>query len=828
MLLSIPIFSACYRSISQARPFLIASPQTPTLSIPSEGQHSNLLVITSTSPSNSEAETFPAPSTPSPESTNPTPTIQTTPTLAVTLPPIQASSTAYTLTHPTSETLARFQLSRSSQFLYSNTSIDALLYPTFHTLLNYEWDISYIPGIDYNQIMPMIPNFYDHSQGRLTNTMLMDVIGDLVVSQLNEESYLLEDRGNFSLAEFSGRSYRVDIDEDSRPEWLIQVQNPDGYYLGEDSFWITLDQQVNNQYKPLENQIPWQYGFSSIENPKGVITDLTGDGLTDIAIAEQTPQAGGDNITIHIAQGSPHGFATITPSIDLEKSDLPGASTEIFEWVFPPGEEIPFLRVQTSTQSSGWPCKIETQSEYFWVGGLFQAIESEPEIPNTPSCAIAQALEEGFKSDYPAAIQLLEKALHNPSGLSNEEQIFILYRLALDQLLENQQEAAVKYLDDISKLANSGSSEIAQVLHDRIEPLLVQETLTPYRLCLAAESLSAIDTNTLWDPIGGIRSYPYVGYTQGYPTPLCDTYQFQVEYLNASFPDPQAGFPADLKADGFPFLSSLDLYSSDSESYWLLVTEDNDLNLIFDPTQISRREPDRVVSILGFENGRWERVYSSPLSESTYFNLIDLTGDRAIDFGFAQSALNPDWNPCEIDQTPYDLFVISSLEKGWLIPFSDAFCLPAGEDPDFASILVDKDHDGTIDLIANTLEEELFDLRLLAETNGPESITNNWYKMLYRTANIDYILTELTNQLLSTSDQMPIRKEIQVYLNRWQPQSELERYILAHLTYLFALQYEMTGDFKNARDHFYQVWQAYPDTVWANLASTRLDFEHKP
>lgn len=823
LLFSIPIFSACYKSLPQSLPLEIALPQTPTLTGTTGGQEYDFVTPSSTPDQNSVAEITPTQVLSSTEATTFNPTIQSTPTLAVTLPPIPADPSIITLTHPAALTLAHIQLSRSSQILYSNTPIDALLYPAYHDILDYEWKHSYTPGVDFDQILAIIPNFYDHSQGRLTENMLKDVIGDFVVAKLNEQTYPLEDRGTYTLTGFSGRSYRVEIDGDPLSEWLIHIQNPDGYYLGEDSFWVTLDQGDENQYLRLENEVPWQYGFSSVDNPRGVIADLTGDGLTDIAISDQTPLSSGAFQTIHIAKGSAQGFSIITPSIEIETSDLPDTSTTVYEWVLPTEGKLPYLRVETSTQTPGWPCQIMATAEYHWAGAEFQAIDSTPQIPVTTSCAIAQALQESSASNYPGAIQWLETALEHPSDSTAEVQVFILYRLALNHLLGGQNKIAEIYLDRIGEVARSGSTAIAPALNEQIETLQADKSLTAYRLCQAAESLVTIDKTTPWDPVRGIKTYAYTGFQQGYPTPLCDTYQLQIAFLNARFPNPQASFPTELKADGFPFLYALDLYSSDSDIYWMVITQDDDPHLLVSPNQTSQEKPGSVLSFLGNANGRWEVIFSTPLGDKPLYNLTDLTGDGVLDLGFAQPALNPDWNPCETNQIPYDLFVISAIEKRWLIPFSDAVCLSGGGEPEFPSILADADHDGVIDIIAITLKSELFDLRFLAETQGPISIPPNWHKLLYRTANIDYLLTELTNRLLSATDLVPMRKDIDLYLNRWQKQDELERYLQAQLTYLSALQCEMTGDFENAQVLFYQVWEAYPDTIWANLASTRLD-----
>lgn len=822
------LVTACFRSIPQFQLEQIVS-ATPKNQI----QINEIFLEMSPTPTPLETFILPRNQSPSPTIHPPltaysTSTPQPTPTIQVPLKLIQTGSSGYSLSYPSPEKLIKLQLSRSSQFLYSNTQIDELLYPSFHTIIDFEWKEVYPKFGDPTELVKLIPNYYDHINGRLTNSMLIDIIGDYFIHLLNVHQIRIENNKPFQVDEFSGIGYQLEIDGDLTPEWLIKIQNPNGYYLGEDSFWITIDQESVIQYRRLENQIPWQYGFSTLISPTENSTDLTGDHIPDIVVIDDSMNPGGPQFTAHIAMGSPQGFFSIPSSPLVDPLSAFKNSFVSYDWLISSETELPALELNTTSEIGSWPCKVIETKVIQWVDGIEQVKEYPPVIPDTADCDIAQSLESGSPGNYQVRIQVLNNALSHSDELIPEVRLFVIYRLALLHLLDNEKDKADYFLDQIDEIAKKGSPSIATSLMDEIRPLRSNQSLNPYHLCLAAEAISSFTPADPLDSSTQMKNISYIGFPEGYPTHLCDTYQMKADFLHWASPYPDDSLSDELTTAAIPYLQTMKLTNNPQNPLWIVILQDDLPENNLASLTLMENTPERFISVYGFLGDEWQEIHVSHNSAPVSINGKDLTKDGIVDFILAQPSRNNNGNPC-VGEELIDIFMITPVYEQWLIPFSVKICSPSPSFLDYEAILQDEDGNGIVDKVTQYYERHLFDLTLLGDINlaQPAILTQEWYPTLYSLTNKDYISTEFTKRTVSHNYDESLRSEIEHYLRRWDGDDQADKYIRAQLKYLLAIIFKREGDDESAALQYYDIWRHQPDTIWAYLASNRLQISNE-
>jgi len=750
-----------------------------------------------------------------------------TPTPLVYLPEIRGSSNQYSLQPPSPEILINLQLSRTSQFMYSNNAIDELLYPSFHDILDFEWRQSYTHSLFTADFINLIPSFYDHSRGRLTEQMLTDLIGDYVTQEFINNNLPLDDLSSYDKSGFQGKMYRVEIDGDSESEWLVGIKNWDGYYLGEGSFWITLDRNYDGKIRRLENQIPWQSGISTVGESKGFLGDLTGDGKDDIAILEEGPDAPTPLLQFHLAKGSKNGFESITSSINKNN----GMDEDIisYMWLTSPENLLPSLQITLTRKLLPWNCEIYSVKEYQWVNGDETVKDVESAKLNHPECLIALALDKEAAKDYEGAIQLLKLANNQKKSLSEETQVFLNFRLALLYLLENNQIPAEKYLRLIEEMTKQESVPIAVALHDQIYPLLQTEKIKPFDLCLAAEAIAKTSLKNMSRPDSVNIAYPYEGFEEGYPVALCDTREIMWKILSSIPIDMQEEIPEIIsKESGIPIAFSKRFSLSNAPSNWLVIIGDSNPGAFLDRSYPIDLASEQELQVYWYspEIG-WEPVTRLPAPmdfESLTWFSSDTTGDGIPEFGLALPAIQPEWANCTGNENPVTIFIITTLFETWPISLSTSYCQNQINSQDLRLLLGDKNRDGNVDIVAHYFDEELYDLSRLSEITPtiPGSIQIPGYKDLYKQTNKDFIITRLTDLLLHVNDKSSLRSEIEFYLNRWGTDDEIGRIIYDQLNYLLALSYRLDGDETKAVNLFFDIWSHQSASIWSYLASSQL------
>jgi hypothetical protein len=766
-----------------------------------------------------------------------------TPTLQVTLPTIEGDISRYTFRNPDPETLLKLQLSRTGQMVYSDTQVDKLLYPAFHDIIDYEWNNAYTQSLYSESLFEQIPNFYDHSRGRLTNQMLIDLISDHLTGIFNASNKFFEDKATYATNNFYGRIFPIEIDGDPLPEWLVEVKDESGFYLSSYSFWMTFDQNNDSGYRRLTNQIPWIWGISSLNELDFQLSDLTGDGMTDIALLESNCSIDTCNRRFHIAIGNKSGHYLISsiPNIVDDTGVFTTNWAEI-NWTISPVNMLPVLSI-TFFQDIGWGCVTAAVQEYQWMNGekqahsildkVYKRTDQSQQIEDIPDndahqgkCLIAKSLESSVESDLTEQINLLETSLNYFEDLALEDQVYLLYRLGLLHALDNDPERSMFYLNQIGILAEQNESTIANSLMTEIENIGSTHPYPPYNLCMAAEKISNPDIDASLNPLLEKVKYSYDGFEDGYPAPLCDIHTIASNYFRTLTIDPNQSPDQVLNEVGIPFRVIQKISPNPADPHWVITIETPGPPYPVDQENLSRLNTGGELLVYWFTKGKgWELIKTLPLSSAITYNLTDITGDNIIDFAFFLPDTSPESSLCTIDEKPIDIFMITKLGNDSYITFEDTICLKSHEIISFVYLYHDEDKDGIPEIIEKYFEENLFDLTLLPETeaNGQSAIYRKPYSELAIEINKDAILTDLTRRILKGSYSQDMINELEDYKELWGGDDPIGENIQAQINYLLALSYELNGERRKSVAYFYEIWANQPTTIWAYLASIHLE-----
>ncbi len=720
----------------------------------------------------------------------PTPTPTNTPTPFLILPPVQGEASNYRLVTPSPAFLLDFQIFNNLQET-NRVNLD---------VLRFEWQRVYTYSPELMDIVKRNSEHWSYSP-----EILISVVGDYVVEQFNQKGF------NFEEDYFWLDKNEIEIDQDSTPEWLVSIQNP---YLiwGDDTFSIVVDQIEDGHFTRLVDQLPWYYGYPEIRAKDEQLQDMDGDGVMDVVIFEEQNGFGLTKLDVHVAFGRSDGLYVTLPAI-TKYGDINTDSYgyEPLEWFLSPTNGLPVLKI-SEFRELPWGCRVITYTEYQWVGGTERSTFHDAGFPETPECAIARAQS----ADRRDAIQYLNFA-YNSGTLSPENQVFVLYQLALFHTLEGESWAAKNYLDALIDLADQ-QIPIADNLTEQIQPLLEEVNISPSKLCLASEAIAQDIPDQYWNALQGVLAYPYEGLSEGYPTPLCNISAIQQE-LNIIKFDPDVSPETSLKEKGIPVKLVAHVTFPDSTKMWLVVIEERE------PALISLGLGNVHTRVFGFTQKQgWQEIAQFFTSfDLIQLNLTDATGDGILDIAFAYP--NQSYPQCQEDETSYDISVLTALSENWIVFYGENdFCQPEGEPFNLLALLEDKNADGIVDWGVTLLEERDYDVALLAEIEPEQT----WYYGQDLAPLIERrdVIYDLTDQFFTSPTPALLRPDLEFYRTRWgtgdDPTSEQ---IYAHLTYLLALTYELEGGESQAVKLFYDIWTNHPDTLWAYLAAARLQLK---
>lgn len=746
------------------------------------------------------------------------------------LPGIESFPSDYTLKYPFPETILRLQLYQSSQLLSGYESSEWEKFVTVSEILDFIWKNAYAQHGYSSELYAMLPNYYDHSNGRASHQMLIDIIGDYLLEQLNQEEIHLTDRTAFWISDFWGTSYKVEIDNDSMPEWLLKIEDPTGFYLSQYTFWIALDQLYPGNFYRLINQTPWQFGKSLLDSPKGFRGDLTGNGLTDFAIIEEVEDPIGTTIRAHIGIGSSEGYRILPTSISFyhDKKYIKNKTT--YQWQTGVLNATPSLVITSTHKLLPWDCDVTVIYRYTWQGGVESREENLKPIPKTTQCTIAQAKGKYSPKTNEESIAILTDSLNSPVLLEPEYQTYINFNLSLLHSLIGDIQHARGYISNISTLASDYPGSIASHLWEYLEINYAEDTILPYKLCLAAESI-ALDIPERYSRTGNLNptSYPYAGFPAGFPSPLCDTRDLLEIVLDSVHLTPDTTLPASLQAVGIPVKELIPISLESGEKYWFVIIEDNNPGYLNDPPDEFHDNDLVIIYRYSYSEG-WKKIGDiNQAFDNLILNIEDLTHDGIPDITLVYPSESA--SACEQEQTNFHIFATTTLKSKWVISFSDPradVCLPTKEDLDFSLFYQDLDGDGESDWIIENLENLSFDVTLLDDYETMD----HWIVHHVPDSEIDPLLNqrlilEKLSKDFSKEGKLPAyRENIMFFLNHLDLNDDnRSRYIQANLSYLLALSFEVSGDEITAIQWFYDTWKNYPSSIWGFLAASHL--QHK-
>lgn len=757
-----------------------------------------------------------------------TPALTPTGTPVVTLPAIQGNSDNYQLTISAPENLIRILREHTSQNGSTSEEIRELQSLTLSDVINHEWRRSYSSDAYSQKLFELLPISYE--EGRLPDEILVDVIGDAVVDYLNRESITLQNDIFFEMLPIYslGKAYKVEIDRDNLPEWLINVESPS--YFGNGSIWLTVSQNENGLYTRMVNQLPVFFGYSSVEYPDYQLHDITGDGIMD-AVIEESMCGFGDCVGVYrIVAGSPDGFRKIKTSAK-SGDNMGGASNYWSEinWSLSPDNQLPMLEITSFWNLGAFECTRSSKQRFQWVGNQERVKEYPAAYPDTALCNIAYAMDRRAGLDNKARIRLLNQAYTHQDGLSAEYKVFVLYRLALLHALEGDDWAARKYLELLSEAAGSGTTPIADYLFEEIQPLLAEKNVRPYKLCMAAEAILEINEQTPFNWADGFEKYPYKGFPEGYSASLCDTLDIQEEILKTIKPLLNESIEVVLREAGIPVTLALSLTQQDLPSTWLVIIKDRD----FEFSRLSDSKEDKLNIFSYSTDTGWSKLMTLPIAQydEILFHSTDITGDGIPDPAIVTRYKENSW--CNGDEF-YEVLLIATLVFDHTLFFTmngdERFCIPVDQPFDFEYLLADRNKDGASDWVAGNMERDFYDLNLLKSVKTNSSIIHyidfgDHFMELENLIHKPTILERLTKQVIVSSDRASLRDEIIFYRDRWGIDDEAGRNIRAQLNYLLALTYELDENEAQAKVILYEIWQKQPNTLWANLAASRLEYK---
>ncbi len=672
---------------------------------------------------------------------------------------------------------------------------------------------------DYSHFLHLLSDGFDKENWYVIwewPQSLIDNFSLITLTYLNEKGTQFTNLSEYEEDFFTATAYQLELDHDPESEWLIRVIANEYPLLT----WIVLDQADNGTYRLLSDELWNARDINSFAMEVGNLSDLNGDGLTDVILVLDSYFGFGLYVLrFNTAFGSPDGLTKVS-EIDVSYS---GQGREFPEYEFRTAENGLWELVITETKYWAWDCTTEDVTTYSWAGGIEHVTPNLHQLESI-QCLIAEAVDIYEPPETPVAILWLERALSldiSQNTLRPEERNYVYYKLALLNLLEGKTSAARYHLSFIQAASDQGTPEIAVNLWGEIEPLPGADKLVPYSLCLASQNLALTITDI--SIFGDIYSYPYQGFEPGYSTPLCESTDLTLEILDGLSFNSYASLETALQSAGLTVNQIVTVTLSEPSTAFLVILQET--NTPHEYGYDYPYDPSKSLRAFGYLEGYgWQYQFYLPPDFKILAVNSDVTGDGINEIGYAYRKV---YEYCSPEEDSYDIAIISGIGFGYADIVNMSVCVNEIGGFHWENFLEDKNGDGLSDWIVKTRFSVLDDPSLIAE--APVEIPwlldwNAWRTLPEH--NKRTLVTDLHTRFLTSPSPASLRPEIEFYRDRWGAgDDEISSQIYAHLTYLLALTYELEGDETTAVELFHDIWANHPNTLWAQLAASRLQLK---
>lgn len=608
------------------------------------------------------------------------------------------------------------------------------------------------------------------------------LLEDGFIQYLNSNQIQLATGMEVETDAFVARSFPIDLENDSKSEWIIQIRAR----LFRVTKHLLLREDSPGHYGLLSNNLP---GFIGRYHSDGFTyiyadDDLTGDGLNDIIVHNDTYLGGNSNdISLQVYSWSGNDLQQF-PRIDLAYHSL-STSQPIYEIRDFNSDEIKDIQV-TYDWVGNFDCDLQYITLHWWSQ---ETMHTEQTLQtNVPACYIWKSIR--FNDEPAEIVAYLQQALSTwvPVDAVTASEIALAgVHLAMAQMALGQTSEAQATLEALYQLPRDARF-VQQVLQ-----AYESAEKRPLQTCrnLMANSEALLETE-----IGYYLSWnaadPYMvtwggkdGSLPHLPT-ICN-YGKAVEYLvkNAVIPTDQS--PVEVLAAQdihYEFATQYNL-DNDLELEWVGITKLQwPVLLIFDPV-----------------NGVWQpKIRWLYLDELTDFVIssTDVTGDGQEDVIGLVTGAN--------------------------------YCYELEAQTNYQDIQMFYTEDSSARFVGHTLsciQDELLKIDDVVDTHFDRNpiIAREWETLSGSSAtpvSLYEHIQELQTAVLAQADPtIPTQiTDLLDYLPTDDPEARPYR---EHLTYLLGYYYELSGDADTAVTTYLSLIQLAATSPWAWLAWARLE-----
>lgn len=699
---------------------------------------------------------------------------------------------------------------------YEHEMFDALQFDAYNLgrIIDFELQRYYPEAVSH----PLqILEEYSQESYRIIPKILFEVLEKGVLEYLDVNHLILEDGQIIYGPSFEATVYQIELDYDNRPEWVLQIKSEWSILTH-----ITLNQNETGIYEVISSDLPKVILYSLHDEYLIVgIEDITEDGLSDIVIDYSTYMWGTTSGRFLVYMGNVNGLSQIS-NISWSTFDETYMDSSL---EFPSDGSLPYLQIDIPNDIN-WGCEWIKSDIYRWPNGVEQLNTIGDNPPNTPECALAQAVNLLEPVDDQTAIKLLENAVYLYSVSAEKQfdlEVFARYRLAILYALYGNDSGARRQLETILSIAEDDNSEAAIMLVADIALLVEEANIHAVPLCEIVflkikqdKPMPSGWENYTTDTVA-VHAYP-AGFDP-YPPAGCPLSEVLDKTLGRIDFNPLSSPENVFREYGLSVLATpLYLTNPDIPVWFVLIESGN-------PTIAAY-----------FHNGinyQWEIMYKFGISQGSPIALIseDVTGDGNSDYAIAYEGQDEWWTGCREGKSLYQIFVTTKIQEGISVSFGDLICIERNESFDLKEYLADSDSDGLVDIAVEYAYQKQEDSGInLFDINEP------W---LTDAAISDYILSfaddekeeddvssptevDLITLLINENTRDQARLHLLSARSKLTMDSLADAYLWQKYTYLIGLSYELEGNNNDAVKYYLAVLQSEVHTLWGNLVALKL------